>query len=495
MDWSVIAKVLYPETILIVGILVTLFMSLFKASQKHVAGVSVVFLGLSSIALLKDFLPSSPQTILFDSFVYDPLSVFFRFMIYFITLLIVLGSYQYLSELESPSEYYPIMLTAALGGALLTGANDMLLLLVALETLGLSAILLASYARLNRKSNESGIKYLISSALATGILLLGIAFSYGLTSATNFQEIAFRLFQLDSVGAISQALIILVVVCFVSSIAFKLGAAPFHNWSPDVYTGAPTTTTLFLSVVSKMAGFGLALRLFSTVFNSDVSSYLFAVVAMLSIIIGNYVGLIQMISRSSLKRLLAYSSIAQAGYMCMGLAVLQKDSLAALVIYLVVYALMNSGAFLCAIYIEKQIGSDSIYDYAGALSKRPFITVLFALCLINLAGLPFIPAGFIAKFFLFSSAYASGFVFGPVMTIIGLIGSLIALYYYTYLIKIMVVDAPSNAIKALPDEVCCSFDLTKISAGIAVLVMALVGIFGIPCLSDIAGKVVLGLQL
>ena len=494
MDWLVIAKVLYPETILLVGILVTLFMSLFKASQKHVAGVSVVFLALSSVALLKDFLPSSPQTILFNSFVYDPLSVFFRFMIYFVTLLIVLGSYQYLSELESPSEYYPIMLTAALGGALLTGANDMLLLLVALETLGLSAILLASYARLNRKSNESGIKYLISSAVATGILLLGMSFSYGLTSATNFQEIAFRLFQLDTVGAISQSVIIMIVACFVSAITFKLGAAPFHNWSPDVYTGAPTTTTLFLSVVSKMAGFGLALRLFSTVFNSDVSSYLFAIVAMLSIIIGNYVGLIQMISRSSLKRLLAYSSIAQAGYMCMGLAVLQKDSLAALVIYLVIYALMNSGAFLCAIYIEKQINSDSIYDYAGAITKRPFITVLFALCLINLAGLPFIPAGFIAKFFLFSSAYASGLVFGPVMAIIGLVGSLIALYYYTYLIKIMVVDAPSNAIKALPEKACC-FDLTKISASIAVLAMAVVGIFGMSCLSDIAGKVILGLQL
>lgn len=494
MDWSLITKVLFPEAILTLGVIVTLLMSLYKSTQKHVAGASVVFLALASLALLKNFLPSEPQTILFDTFVQDGLSVFFRFLIYFVTLLIVLGSYRYLSVLESPAEYYPIMLSTALGAGILTGANDFLMLLVALETLGLGAILLASYARLNRSSNEGGIKYLISSAIATSILLLGISFAYGLTGSTNFAEVAFRLYQLSSFGIASTTLVVSIAACFVFAVAFKLAAAPMHNWSPDVYTGAPTTTTAFLSVVSKTAAFGLGIRLFTTVFNSDVVSLLFAVVAVLSIVIGNYVGLIQLISRGSVKRLLAYSSIAQAGYLCMGFAILQKESLAALVIYLSIYALMNTGAFLAAIYFEQQTGSDAIYDLAGMIHKRPFMTIMLALCLINLAGLPFIPAGFIAKFFLFSSAYASGLLYGQVLAIVGLIGSLVALAYYLYLVKITVVDPESTVVKALDTGKCCGYPLVKISSVIAVVLMTGFGIFGMSLLRSIASGVVLGLQ-
>ena len=514
MDWTEIVSVLYPEFILIVGILVTLGMSLFETSKRHVPGMSVVFLVLSSAAVSKELFSNETGAILFNSFAQDSLSIYFRLLIYLVTAILVLGSNQYLRQLESPAEYYPIILTSALGAGMLVGANDLLFFFVALETLGLGAILLASYARLNQKSNEAGIKYLISSAVSTATLLLGISFLYGLTGVTNFDEVAFRLYQLNMIGALSPAVIALIAVCLVAAVSFKLAAVPFHNWSPDVYTGAPTVTTAFLSVVSKTAAFGLAIRLFNSVFNNDLITILFAVIAVLSIILGNYVGLIQMISRGSAKRLLAYSSIAQAGYLIIGLAIFQEESITALVMYLSVYALMNTGVFLGLIYFEQNAGSDLIYDMAGLIKKRPWMAIAMSLCLINLAGLPFIPAGFIAKFYLFSSAYASnlglsfwGFQLGQILAVLGLLGSLVGLYYYLYLVKIMIVDEPSTAVKQLEntDSSFCLIKLTQscgpakgyglinISMALTVILMIGFGVFGMNWFRLIASQVVSGL--
>lgn len=513
MDWTEIARVLYPELILIIGVLATLTMSLFATTKRHVPGMSVVFLVLASFAVARDLFPASTESILFNSFAQDSLSIYFRLLIYFVTAILALGSNQYLRQLESPAEYYPIILTSALGAGMLVGANDLLFFFVALETLGLGAILLASYARLNQKSNEAGIKYLITSSVSTAILLLGISFLYGLTGLTNFDEVAFRLYQLNIIGALSPAVITLIAVCFVAAVSFKLAAVPFHNWSPDVYNGAPTVTTAFLSVVSKTAAFGLAIRLFNSVFNNELITVLFAVIAILSIIIGNYVGLIQMISRASAKRLLAYSSIAQAGYLIIGLSIFQKESIAALVMYLSVYALMNTGVFLGLIYFEQSAGTDSIYDMAGLIKKRPWMAITTSLCLINLAGLPFIPAGFIAKFYLFSSAYASGtsiagLELGQILAVVGLLGSLVGLYYYLYLVKIMVVDEPSTAVKQL-EEVDSSFCLTKLakycgpaqgyglinlSMAITIVLMTGFGIFGMNWFRIVASQVVSSLS-
>ncbi len=487
MDWSLISKVLLPEAILLLGILLTIMMSLFDSTKKHNSGIGVVFLVLSAIACLKQFFPDEGQAIFYNSFVNDGLSLFFRFLIYSVTALIVLGSQKYLSVLESPAEYYPIIMTAALGGGMLVGANDTLFFFVALETLGLSAILITAYARLNQQSNEAGIKYLINSAVATAILLLGLSFLYGITGFTNFDELALRLYQLNIMHVISSPLLILIAVCLVGSTAFKLAAAPFQNWSPDVYNGAPITTTVFLSVVSKTAALGLAIRLFTLVFNYEIVSILFAVIAMLSVVVGNYVGMIQMISRGSIKRLLAYSSIAQAGYLLIGLAVMQPQSLSALVFYLTIYALMNTGSFLCATYFESATNSDDIYDLAGLIQKRPLITIAFSLCLINLAGLPFVPAAFIAKFYLFNSAFSSGLSYGPLLAIVGLVGSVIALFYYIYLVKIMVVDEPSTAVKNLEEPVSLGLGF---STGITVSLMLGFGIFGMGIFRDLASAVI-----
>ncbi len=457
-----------PELFVLVGLVLTILMSLHPQGKKSVPAVTSIALGLAAFytvflllpAIVQRFmlgsegLPVSSVTLFSDSFISDTLSVFFRAIIYTVTFIISLTSGRYLKPLESPAEYSPILLSATLGAAFLTGANDFLVLFVALETLGLSSILLASYSRLSQKSNEAGIKYLLSSAIATGMLLLAISFIYGLTGLTNFTAVQYRLASLGD--GLSFGLEALIATLLVGTIAFKLAAVPFHNWSPDVYTGAPTNTTAFLSVVSKTAALALAIRLFATVITSDIASLLLGLVALLSIVIGNYVGVIQMISRGSVKRLLAYSSIAQAGYLLIGLTVLHPDSIKAMVIYLSIYAIMNTGAFMAAIYVESETGSDNIYDLSGLISKRPVTALAFSLCLINLAGLPFIPAAFIAKFFLFATAFSSGLWLGQLLAVVGLIGSVIALFYYSYLAKIIIVDAPSNTVKALSDgEICC----------------------------------------
>ncbi|MCE2928880.1 MAG: hypothetical protein LW817_04530 [Candidatus Caenarcaniphilales bacterium] len=487
MNLSLIAQLLSPELIIVVGILLSLIFSVFNKLKNHTAGITAVFFALASLACLK-LLGTKPTPIMFGSFNSDALSVFFRFLIYSVSFVIVLSSQRYLKVIESPAEYYPIFLGASLGAGLLTGVNDLLFLFVALETLGLCAILLASYARLNKGSNEAGIKYLVSSSVATSILLLGIAFIYGLTGATNFKQVSSILANLNAFGLVSMPLLILISVCFIFSIAFKLGAVPFHNWSPDVYQGAPTTTTVFLSVVSKTAAFGLAIRLFTSLIVTDLNFVLFSTIAIASIILGNYVGLVQMLSRGSLKRLLAYSSIAQAGYLLIGLAVCNQESISGLINYLTIYAIMNTGAFLGAIYFEQVAHSDKIYDYAGLIQKRPLATIATSLCLINLAGLPFIPAGFIAKFFLFSSAFASGTGLGQLLAIVGLLGSLVALFYYLYFVKIMVVDAPSTAVKQLDDTVCPGLGI-KSAFVLTLLVLIDVGVFGMQLLGEISNSI------
>ncbi len=456
-DISIISQVLLPEFFIVLGILLAL---LFSAIGKHkyVWLSSMLALAFALLQLVTVQLPATfshaqeatgPINIIFDSFVFDTLSVFFRILIYAVTLLICLASSKYMSTVESPGEYYSILLTAALGGSFLTGANDFLVLFVAIETLGLSSILLASYARKSNNSNEAGIKYLFTSAVATSMLLLAISFVYGLTGATNFVEANSTLSSLSSAGFISNPLIALISVLFIGAVGFKLSAAPFHNWAPDVYSGAPTTTTLFLSVVSKVAAFGLAIRLFTSVFQSDIFSALIAAAAVISIVVGNYIGVVQILNRASVKRLLAYSSIAQAGYLMIGLAVASEQSLSALVFYLTVYAVMNTGAFLAMIYFEQEAQTDEIYELSGLVQKKPLTTAVFSLCLINLAGLPFIPAGFIGKFFLFSSAYSSSLWFGKWIAVIGLLGSVVALFFYLYLVKIMIVDSPSTSVRAL----------------------------------------------
>ena len=490
MDFHTIYKVLLPELVVLVGVLLTIVTSVFDNTKKYNPVLSAIILFIATLACYKNFFATTGETIVFDSFVNDQFSIFLRALVYSTTFLIVLAASQYLKVLESPSEYYPLILTSALGAGFLTAANDFLVFFVALETLGLSAILITAYARYNKSSNEAGIKYLVTSAVSTAMLLLAISLIYGLTGVTNFTAVAVKLHELMHLGVLANPVMILISVLLCGVIGFKLAAAPFHNWSPDVYSGAPTSTTLFLSVVSKIAAFGIAIRIFSSVFNSPVVFVMLTIFAVLSIVIGNYVGVIQMISRGTVKRLLAYSSIAQSGYLLIALAVFNIKSISALLLYLSVYALMNTGAFICAIYFEQLTGSARIYDYAGMMKKRPAMVIAFAFCLINLAGLPFIPAGFIAKFFLFSAAFSASAMLGKLLAIIGLLGSAVALFYYIYLIKVLAVDDVSTAVKSIPEKDENPSGLIKFASFVAVAKLAIFGIFMMDYMKELSFDIV-----
>jgi NAD(P)H-quinone oxidoreductase subunit 2 len=491
MDWSSISTVLLPEFIIIAGIFLALVSSLFNKTSRitgHIATITFIIATIICSRAIID--PASSAEILSGGFVSDSLSSYLRTLIYAVGAIISLTSKRYLESLESPAEYYPLFMSATLAAGFLSGAHDFLTLFVGLETLSLSAILLVAYARKSQSSNEAGIKYLITSAVATSMFLLAVSFIYGMTGETNFTVVAARLYQLMAFNAFSVPLQVLIACLLAGSIGFKMAAAPFHNWAPDVYSGAPTNTTLFLSVISKIAAFAVAIRVFATVYHNEYTLVLLAILAILSIIIGNYVGIIQIVNMGSIKRLLAYSSIAQSGYLLIALAVLRFESLSALLLYITIYALMNTAAFACAISFEKYTGSDRIYDLSGIIKHKPGMTIIFAIALFNLAGLPFIPAGFIAKFFLFASAFQSELPYAALLVLIGLIGSIIALFYYLYTVKILAVNEESTLLKETNKVADNRFDYTKFGAVVSMAALLFVGIFGMDYLQNLTDLVI-----
>ncbi len=502
MDWNLVSKILLPEFIILSSVLITLLMSLLERTKKYTGLAASLALFIACLTAAFSTQGEEVTKILNSAFISDSLSRYLRVLIYGVASLICLAATKYMEKYESPAEYFSIFLTATLGAGFLAGVNDFLTLFIGLETLGLSAILLVSYTRKLQKSNESAIKYLLSAAVATGMLLFAISLMYGVTASTNFAQVASRIVQLETISLLSAPLKILISALLVAAIAFKLAAAPFHNWSPDVYYGSPTSTTLFLSVISKVAGFAVAIRVFGTVFHNEFLLPMLSIVAVLSIIIGNYVGIIQIISRGSVKKLLAYSSIAQSGYLLVALACLRLESVSSLLLYITIYAIMNTCAFACIIYFEEETGSDRIFDFAGWIQKKPALTIIFSIALFNLAGLPFIPAGFIAKFFLFSSSFSSGLVYAPYLVIIALIGSVIALFYYLYLAKLMIVDEPSYALSAQSEASLSNsssdekisfitklkhcYDPAKFTAMLSVAVLIVVSIWGMDYLQGIS---------
>lgn len=344
-------------------------------------------------------------------------------------------------------EFYTLLLCAILAVMVLAGATDLILLFVALETLSLCCVLLSGAFKQDRKSNEAALKYLLSTAATTATLLYGFSFLYGLTSSTNYYEIHQKMAVISHSPSL---IIVFMLLLILSAIGFKVSAVPFHMWTPDVYEGAPTPVSAFLSIGSKAGGFVVAIRLLSFVFGSSYLDWglIVGVLAVLSMVMGNLIALAQ----SSLKRMLAYSSIAHVGYILIGLVAAPQLGLPAMMFYLLVYAFMNLGAFAGAILFANETGSDNINDFAGLIRKRPFLAIGLSICLLNLAGLPVPPAGFLAKLFIFNAGVQMQSTLGWFLVIAALITSVPAIYYYSRVVIKMVVRDPSEKVLAMPDE-------------------------------------------
>ncbi|MGH2415179.1 MAG: NAD(P)H-quinone oxidoreductase subunit N, partial [Microcystaceae cyanobacterium] len=338
------------------------------------------------------------------------------------------------------------LLTATLGGMFLSGASELVMIFISLETLSISSYLLTGYTKRDPRSNEAALKYLLIGASSTAVFLYGVSLLYGLSGGeTELSAIASKI----ATSGFGQSLgLVIALVFVVAGIGFKISAAPFHQWTPDVYEGAPTPVIAFLSVGSKAAGFALAIRLLTTTFPlvADEWKFVFTALAVLSMVLGNVVALAQ----TSMKRMLAYSSIGQAGFVMIGLVAGTQAGYASMVFYLLIYLFMNLCGFSCVILFSLRTGTDQIVEYSGLYQKDPLLTLGLSISLLSLGGIPPL-AGFFGKIYLFWAGWQAG-QYGLVL--LGLVTTVVSIYYYIRVVRMMVVKEPhemSDVVKNYPE--------------------------------------------
>lgn len=465
-----IAAALLPEMLLALLIIMCLILTfLFKEEEQNLVYVATIT-GLVFILISFVFIPYSQQiTAFYDGFISNNFTILFRILILIGAILTVMLSKKYVCNFGcSIGEFYTLILIATLGGMLLVGANDLIMLFISIETLSISSFALCGYTKLDKLSNEAALKYLIIGAASTAIMLYGFSFLYGITGQTNINDIVNYLSNYNP----SIALIISFIF-ILAGFGYKLSAVPFHTWAPDVYEGAPIPIAAFLSVISKIAAFAALIR-FMTLIYADLSIFTLAVaiIAIITMTAGNLMA----IGQKNIKRLMAYSSIAQAGYVLLGLVILTNEGIAGMIFYLITYLFMNLGTWTAIIIFAGQSGMDSIDDYNGLAHKNRYFALCLSICLLSLAGIP-ITAGFFAKFYLFKAIAFAGLKFMPLL-IIALINTVFALFYYLKIIRAMYVR-PSGKFAKQNDAIKISVSLQSVLI-VTVLASVLLGIFSGP---------------
>lgn len=441
------AGTIWPEGIVIITLMVVLVWDLIvgRSSVRSLPYVAIAGLLLSVFSLYLGWDNPNPIGFL-GSFNSDNLSIVFRAIIALSTAVTILMSVRYVEQSgTSLAEFIAIMLTATLGAMFLSGANELVMIFISLEMLSISSYLMTGYMKRDPRSNEAALKYLLIGASSSAIFLYGVSLLYGLSGGeTNLQAIATHLTDVNGGQSLGLAISLVFVI---AGIAFKISAVPFHQWTPDVYEGSPTPVVAFLSVGSKAAGFALAIRLLVTDFSLVTQEWqlIFTALAILSMVLGNVVALAQ----TSMKRMLAYSSIAQAGFVMIGLIAGTDAGYSSMIFYLLIYLFMNLGAFTCVILFSLRTGTDQISEYAGLYQKDPLLTLGLSICLLSLGGIPPL-AGFFGKIYLFWAGWQAG-LYGLVL--LGLVTSVASIYYYIRVIKMMVVKEPdemSDVVKNYP---------------------------------------------
>jgi NAD(P)H-quinone oxidoreductase subunit 2 len=429
------AVAILPEGAVLVALLLCLLVDLAgeKAASRWVPPICYAGLGAALVLLALQWNGGAEPSFL-GSFLADNLAIAFRGVVAASTLISLLLSWRYVEQSGTPvGEYAAILLAATLGAMFLCGATDLISIFISLETLSVSSYLLAGYMKRDARSSEAALKYLLVGSAAAAVFLYGASLLYGLSGGTSLEAIALAL------RTSASPITALTLVFVLATVAFKIAAVPFHQWTPDVYEGSPTPVVAFLSVGSKAAGFALALRILVGCFESFDAQwkFLFTVLAVLSMVLGNVVALAQ----TSMKRMLAYSSIGQAGFVMIGMVCGTEDGFAAMVLYMAAYLFMNLGAFACIILFSLRTGSDRISDYAGLYQKDPLITLGLSLCLLSLGGIPPM-LGFFGKIYLFFAGWADH---QYLLVVVGLVTSVVSIYYYISVIKMMVVKEPQEA--------------------------------------------------
>ena len=427
-----------PETILTVTALSVLTLEMARVSRPRII-LSVAVLGLL-LSAAAAFITSGNNQILFGGMLkLNQISLFFDMLYISIGLITLIFSQGYLEKRGSKSrgEYPVLILFAVIGMMLMTRANDLVIVFLGLELLSISLYVLVGFLRHDNLSNESGLKYLLLGAFATGFFLFGAAFTYGATGTTNYDGI---LLAIANDNILSKIYLVLGIGLLLIGFAFKVALVPFHMWSPDVYQGAPTTVTGFLCTAPKAAGFGALLILFNNPLADMHYQWqdIFWLLAVLTMTVGNVTALVQ----SNVKRMLAFSSISHAGFLVMGILVLNVSSISAVLFYLVTYSVINLGSFAIVSAVEGEENGLKFKDYRGLGLRYPWLAAAMTIFMISLAGFP-PTAGFVAKYGLFSAAIAEGYIW---LVVIAVLNTLISVYYYLRLVINMYMKEEENAL-------------------------------------------------
>jgi NADH-quinone oxidoreductase subunit N len=449
-------RLIAPELVLCLGACLLLALSVLGEEGRRMCQPMAILACVVTLADVVswpivhgfDWLRSLDQTVAFGGmFVLDPFAIFFKILFLVSAILTLLISGRYLEEEKSPGgEYYALILFAVVGMMFVASAGDFLTLFVALETMALSFYPLVGYFKKDRRSNEAALKYFLLGSFSTGILLYGISLIYAMTGTTYFELIGMSR-SLTALEAGRQPYFLLGVILVTAGLAFKISAVPFHMWAPDAYQGAPTPITGFLSTASSAAGFVALMRIDVLAFArlGERWALLIALLAVASMTIGNVAAIVQ----DNIKRMLAYSSIAHAGYALMGLIAVgygadlatREWGLQAAILYLLIYTFMNLGAFTLVTLLRRQgVVGDQVADFAGLSRRAPWAAFAMLVFMLSLAGIP-ATAGFIGKWYLFGAAIKADYAW---IAVVAVLNSAVSLYYYARVVVMMYMREPAD---------------------------------------------------
>jgi NADH-quinone oxidoreductase subunit N len=417
-----------PELVLTGGALLVLIADVLLPKQSRGALAWVTLLAIAAtMAALVPFRHTHVE-VAHGLLAVDQFALFFKVVFLGAAAITVLMSVRYLAiEGASPGEYYFLILCATLGMMIMAGGIDLITIFIGLETMAVSFYILAGFIKPSQRSNEAAVKYFLLGAFSLGVLLYGMSLMYGLSGTTNLRVMA-----ASFVGMEKDPRLVLAVILVVAGVGFKIAAVPFHMWAPDVYEGSPTPITAFLSVGSKAASFAMLIRIFVEGLPSMSADWrlLFWVLAVITMTVGN----VAAVTQSNVKRMLAYSSIAHAGYVLIGIVVGTTRGITATLVYLMIYAFMQLGAFAVIVVLRRtDVAGEELKDFSGLAFRNPFAAFAMLLFMLSLGGIP-PTAGFMGKFWLFSAAIDAHYYW---LAVIGVLNSAISLYYYIRIVVFM----------------------------------------------------------
>ena len=460
----------WPELILTGVIVLAIILDLLLDKKDSGKVGWVLILGLITVALAIYIQDGTKTTTLFmDSIVLDPFASFFKMLVILATIFVSVVSWQTgeLAEYRK-GEYFTLLGIIVLGLFLMVSAVDLVMVYLSIEMVSIMSFILAGYLKQNTRSNEAGLKYVVYGAFSSGIMLFGISILYGLAGSTNYFEVQQAVVNLDETA---NAALVMALVMILAGFGYKISAVPFHFWTPDVYEGAPITITAYLSVAPKAGALAMMIRFFNQVLADGGAMIgiegvsmtnmpwpeILALLAVITMSLGNLVA----IQQNNLKRMLAYSSIAHAGYMLMVFPTISSEGVFAIMIYLVMYLFMNLGAFFVLIYVSQKQGGENFEHFSGLGWRMPIVGIVMSVFMFSLTGLP-PTVGFIGKFYLFVAVINAGSSFYWI-AFFGAINTVVSLYYYMRVVKTMYLDGePSEEIAVPPFSMTIIFLLLAI---------------------------------